>query len=121
MIDTDAALAALSLEDKCRLLAGKTTWRTKAFPHAGIPEVKMSDGPNGVRGEGHGGSSTPGVVVPSGITLGASWDPALLTEIGELLGTEARRKGAHILLGPTVNIHRTPVGGRTFECYSEDP
>ncbi len=121
MIDTDAALAALSLEDKCRLLAGKTTWRTKAFPHAGIPEVKMSDGPNGVRGEGHGGSSTPGVVVPSGITLGASWDPALLGEIGELLGTEARRKGAHILLGPTVNIHRTPVGGRTFECYSEDP
>jgi len=121
VIDTDAALAALSLEDKCRLLAGKTTWRTKAFPHAGIPEVKMSDGPNGVRGEGHGGSSTPGVVVPSGITLGASWDPALLTEIGELLGTEARRKGAHILLGPTVNIHRTPVGGRTFECYSEDP
>ena len=75
MIDTDAALAALSLDDKCRLLAGKTTWRTKAFPHAGIPEVKMSDGPNGVRGEGHGGSSTPGVVVPSGITLGASWDP----------------------------------------------
>ncbi len=121
MIDVDAALTALSLEDKCRLLAGKTTWRTKAFPHAGIPEVKMSDGPNGVRGEGHGGSSTPGVVVPSGITLGASWDPELLREIGELLGTEARRKGAHILLGPTVNIHRTPVGGRTFECYSEDP
>ncbi|MET0663764.1 MAG: glycoside hydrolase family 3 C-terminal domain-containing protein [Ilumatobacteraceae bacterium] len=121
MIDIDAALTALSLEDKCRLLAGKTTWRTKAFPHAGIPEVKMSDGPNGVRGEGHGGSSTPGVVVPSGITLGASWDPQLLGEIGELLGTEARRKGAHILLGPTVNIHRTPVGGRTFECYSEDP
>ena len=121
MIDTDAALAALSLDDKCRLLAGKTTWRTKAFPHAGIPEVKMSDGPNGVRGEGHGGSSTPGVVVPSGITLGASWDPGLLERIGELLGTEARRKGAHILLGPTVNIHRTPVGGRTFECYSEDP
>ena len=121
MIDIDAALTALSLEDKCRLLAGKTTWRTKAFPHAGIPEVKMSDGPNGVRGEGHGGSSTPGVVVPSGITLGASWDPELLGEIGELLGTEARRKGAHILLGPTVNIHRTPVGGRTFECYSEDP
>ncbi len=121
MIDTDAALAALSLEDKCRLLAGKTTWTTKAFPHAGIPEVKMSDGPNGVRGEGHGGSSTPGVVVPSGITLGATWDPALLEQIGELLGTEAQRKGVHILLGPTVNIHRTPVGGRTFECYSEDP
>ena len=90
MIDTDAALAALSLEDKCRLLAGKTTWRTKAFPHAGIPEVKMSDGPNGVRGEGHGGSSTPGVVVPSGITLGASWDPELL----ERDRRAARHRGA---------------------------
>ncbi len=81
----------------------------------------MSDGPNGVRGEGHGGSSTPGVVVPAGITLGATWDPDLLNEIGSLLGTEAIRRGAHVLLGPTVNLHRTPVGGRTFECYSEDP
>ncbi len=121
MIDTEAALAALSLEDKCTLLAGRTTWRTWAFPEAGIPQVKMSDGPNGVRGEGHGGSSTPGVVVPAGITLGATWDPNLLNQIGSLLGTEAIRKGAHVLLGPTVNLHRTPVGGRTFECYSEDP
>ena len=121
MIDIDAALAALSLEDKCRLVAGKTTWRTHAFPDAGIPQLKMSDGPNGVRGEGHGGSGTPGVVVPAGITLGATWDPDLVGEIGALIGTEAIRKGAHIVLGPTVNLHRTPVGGRTFECYSEDP
>jgi len=121
VIDIDASLAALSLADKCRLLAGKTTWRTKAFPHAGIPQIKVSDGPNGVRGEGHGGTATPGVVVPSGITLGATWDVELLEEIGELLGREARRKRAHVLLAPTVNLHRTPVGGRTFECYSEDP
>jgi beta-glucosidase len=121
VIDIDAALAALSLDDKCVLVAGRSTWRTRAFPDAGIPEIKMSDGPNGVRGEGHGGSSTPGVVVPSGITLGATWDPDLVGEIGDLLGTEARRKGAHVLLGPTVNLHRTPLGGRTFECYSEDP
>jgi beta-glucosidase len=59
--------------------------------------------------------------VPAGITLGATWDPDLVGEIGSLIGTEARRKGAHIVLGPTVNLHRTPVGGRTFECYSEDP
>ena len=121
MIDIDAALAALSLDDKCRLVAGQNTWRTHAFPEAGVPQLKMSDGPNGVRGEGHGGAGTPGVVVPSGITLGATWDPELLGEIGELIGTEAIRKGAHIVLGPTVNLHRTPVGGRTFECYSEDP
>lgn len=119
MIDIDAAIAALSLADKCTLVAGRTTWRTHAFP--GIPQLKMSDGPNGVRGEGHGGSGTPGVVVPAGITLGATWDPELVEEIGSLVGTEARRKGAHIVLGPTVNLHRTPVGGRTFECYSEDP
>jgi beta-glucosidase len=121
VIDIDAALAALSLDDKCRLVAGRSTWRTQAFPDAGVPQLKMSDGPNGVRGEGHGGSGTPGVVVPSGITLGATWDPDLVGEVGALVGTEARRKGAHIVLGPTVNLHRTPVGGRTFECYSEDP
>ncbi len=121
MIDIDAALAALSLDDKCALVAGRSTWRTHAFPDAGVPQLKMSDGPNGVRGEGHGGSGTPGVVVPAGITLGATWDPDLVGEIGALIGTEARRKSAHIVLGPTVNLHRTPVGGRTFECYSEDP
>ncbi|MBG7603869.1 MAG: glycoside hydrolase family 3 protein, partial [Actinobacteria bacterium] len=121
MIDIDSALNALTLDEKCLLLSGKTTWRTQAFPDAGIAQIKMSDGPNGVRGEGHGGSGTPGVVVPSGITLGATWDPELMEQIGSLLGTECRRKGAHVLLGPTVNLHRTPVGGRTFECYSEDP
>ena len=121
MIDIEAALGALTLEQKCRLLAGETNWRTRADPEAGIPQVKMSDGPTGLRGEGHGDSGTPGVAVPAGVTLGASWDPALLADIGDLLGTEARRKRAHVLLGPTINLHRTPVGGRTFECYSEDP
>jgi beta-glucosidase len=114
-------MAALTLEQKCRLVAGRTTWRTQAYPEAGIPQLKMSDGPNGVRGEGHGGAGTPGVVMPSGITTGATWDPELAVELGELIGTEARRKGAHIVLGPTVNLHRTPLGGRTFECFSEDP
>ncbi len=121
MIDIDAALAALSLDDKCRLVAGLTTWRTQPFPNAGVPQLKMSDGPNGVRGEGHGGAGTPGVVMPSGITTGATWDPELVAELGALVGTEAVRKGSHIVLGPTVNLHRTPVGGRTFECFSEDP
>ncbi|MEP1125089.1 MAG: glycoside hydrolase family 3 C-terminal domain-containing protein [Ilumatobacter sp.] len=121
MIDIEAALGALSLDDKCRLVAGETNWRTHAFPDAGIPQLKMSDGPTGLRGEGHGSAGTPGVAVPAGITLGASWDADLLAEIGDLLGKEAIRKRAHVVLGPTVNLHRTPVGGRTFECYSEDP
>jgi beta-glucosidase len=121
VIDIEAALDTLSLSDKCRLVAGQTNWRTKAYPAANIPQLKMSDGPTGIRGEGHGAAGTPGVAVPAGITLGATWDPDLLAEIGDLLGTEARRKRAHVLLGPTVNLHRTPIGGRTFECYSEDP
>ncbi|MEM9042118.1 MAG: glycoside hydrolase family 3 C-terminal domain-containing protein [Actinomycetota bacterium] len=121
MIDVDASLAALSLRERCLLVVGQTNWRTQAFPEAGVPQLKMSDGPAGLRGEGHGSSGTPGVSTPSGITLGSSWDPDLLREIGDLLGTEARRKRAHVLLGPTVNLHRTPIGGRTFECYSEDP
>ncbi|MEM1333164.1 MAG: glycoside hydrolase family 3 C-terminal domain-containing protein [Actinomycetota bacterium] len=121
MIDVDAVLAALTLEDRCELLAGATTWRTHAFPEAGLPALKMSDGPTGIRGEGHGSNGVPGVAVPSAITLGATWDPDLLAEIGDLLGTEAVRKRAHVLLGPTVNLHRTPLGGRTFECYGEDP
>jgi beta-glucosidase len=121
VIDIEAALAALSLDDKCRLVAGRSNWRSHAIAEAGVPQLKVSDGPNGIRGEGHGGSATPGVVVPAGITLGATWDPDLVGEIGSLVGTEAIRKRAHVVLGPTVNLHRTPVGGRTFECYSEDP
>ncbi|WP_420452635.1 beta-glucosidase [Ilumatobacter sp.] len=121
MIDADAALSALSLPDKCHLVAGASNWRTRAFPEAGIPQMKMSDGPTGIRGEGHGSSGTPGVAFPAGITLGATWDPDLLVEIGDLVGREAVRKRAHVVLGPTVNLHRTPIGGRTFECYSEDP
>src|SRR5688500_10733528 len=81
----------------------------------------MSDGPNGVRGEALGAHRTPGVAVPVGIALGATWDPALVGEIGSLLGLEAVRKGAHVLLAPTVNLQRTPIGGRVFECMSEDP
>src|SRR3546814_17911187 len=81
----------------------------------------MSDGPNGVRGDGLGARRTPGVTIPAGIALGASWDPELAGALGDLLGKEARRKGEHVLLAPTVNLQRTPVGGRVFECLSEDP
>ncbi|MCB0978130.1 MAG: glycoside hydrolase family 3 protein [Acidimicrobiales bacterium] len=114
-------LIGLDLDDKARLLGGATTWRTHEVQAAGVPTVKMSDGPNGVRGEFQDGGLVPGVVVPVGIALGATWNPTLLGRIGDLLGREAIRKRVHVLLGPTVNLHRTPVGGRVFECYSEDP
>ncbi|MGA1404505.1 MAG: beta-glucosidase family protein [Ilumatobacteraceae bacterium] len=114
-------LAALSLEEKCRLLGGASTWRTHAIPRLGIPALKMSDGPNGVRGESLGANRTPGVNIPTSIVIGASWDRSLAQELGVLLGREARRKSVHVVLAPTVNLHRTPIGGRTFECLSEDP
>jgi len=111
----------LSLDEKCDLLVGASSWRTRGFPDAGIPELKVSDGPNGVRGEGTGADRTPSVVIPVGIAQGATWDPDLVGRLGELLGREARRKRAHVVLAPAVNLHRTPIGGRTFEYFSEDP
>lgn len=114
-------LDGLTLDESCQLLGGATSWRTHAFEERGVPAIKMSDGPNGARGESAGALGVPGVVVPVGVALGATWDPALVERVGDLLGKEAQRRGAHVLLGPTVNIMRTPVGGRVFECYSEDP
>ncbi|HVM07245.1 MAG TPA: glycoside hydrolase family 3 C-terminal domain-containing protein [Acidimicrobiales bacterium] len=117
----DAWLTELTLEEKCRLLGGATSWRTHPIERVGIPVVKMSDGPNGVRGEFSADDRTPSVVVPVGIVQGATWDPELIGRVGDLLGKEARRKSAHVLLAPAVNLHRTPIGGRTFEYFSEDP
>lgn len=112
---------ALTLEEKARLLGGGSSWRTHPIERAGIPPLKMSDGPNGVRGDGLGARRTAGIAIPVGIAVGATWDPDLAGALGDLLGKEARRKGAHVLLAPTVNLQRTPVGGRVFECMSEDP
>ena len=114
-------LAELTVTEKCRLLAGASSWRTHPIERLGIPEIKMSDGPNGVRGEFSGDDRTPSVVVPVGIVQGATWDPELIEAVGDLLGREAVRKSAHVLLAPAVNLHRTPIGGRTFEFFSEDP
>jgi beta-glucosidase len=117
----ETLLAELTLEEKCHLLGGASSWRTHPIERLGIPEIKMSDGPNGVRGEFQGDEPTPSVVVPVGIVQGATWDPELIFRVGDLLGKEARRKSTHVLLAPAVNLHRTPVGGRTFEYFSEDP
>jgi beta-glucosidase len=117
----DGWLADLTLEERCRLLGGATNWRTHPVERLGIPAVKMSDGPNGVRGEHTAGDRAAAVLVPVGIVQGATWDPELIGRVGDVLGREARRRSAHVLLAPAVNLHRTPVGGRTFEYFSEDP
>ncbi|MFB7429924.1 glycoside hydrolase family 3 protein [Streptomyces microflavus] len=116
----DTALAALGLDDKTRLLAGQDLWSLPALPAIGLRSLVMSDGPIGVRGV-RWTAADPSVALPSPTALAATWDPELARRAGRLLAQEARRKGVHVLLAPTVNLHRTPLGGRHFEAYSEDP
>ncbi|WP_221361256.1 glycoside hydrolase family 3 protein [Streptomyces beigongshangae] len=116
----EAALAALDLDTKARLLAGQDMWSLPAVPGIGLGSLVMSDGPIGVRGV-RWTSDDPSVALPSPTALAATWDPGLARRAGRLLAQEARRKGVHVLLAPTVNLHRSPLGGRHFEAYSEDP
>ncbi|MEU6930692.1 glycoside hydrolase family 3 C-terminal domain-containing protein [Streptomyces sp. NPDC046374] len=116
----EAALAKLDLDAKTRLLAGQDMWSLPALPEIGLASLVMSDGPIGVRGV-RWTADDPSVALPSPTALAATWDPALARRAGRLLAQEARRKGVHVLLAPTVNLHRTPLGGRHFEAYSEDP
>ncbi|MFG3285165.1 glycoside hydrolase family 3 protein [Streptomyces sp. NPDC048111] len=116
----EAALGRLDLEAKARLLAGQDMWSLPALPEIGLRSLVMSDGPIGVRGV-RWSADDPSIALPSPTALAATWDPELARRAGTLLAQEARRKGVHVLLAPTVNLHRSPLGGRHFECYSEDP
>uniref|UniRef100_A0AAU3HVL4 Glycoside hydrolase family 3 C-terminal domain-containing protein n=1 Tax=Streptomyces sp. NBC_01393 TaxID=2903851 RepID=A0AAU3HVL4_9ACTN len=116
----EAALARLGLDAKARLLSGRNMWTLPALPEIGLESLVMSDGPIGVRGV-HWSADDPSVALPSPTALAAAWDPELARRVGTLLAQEARRKGVHVLLAPTVNLHRSPLGGRHFEAYSEDP
>lgn len=122
---TDAELAALvdrlTLAEQVTLLSGQDFWTVAPLPQHAIGSLRVTDGPNGARG---GGSLVGGVksaAFPVGIALGSTWSPALMAEIGRALAVEVKSKGAHMLLAPTVNIHRSVTNGRNFECYSEDP
>ncbi|MFE6305439.1 beta-glucosidase [Nocardiopsis sp. NPDC057823] len=116
----EEALAALDLEGRVALLSGGSMWAVPANPAIGLGRLVMSDGPVGVRGE-HWTPSDPSIQLPSPTALAATWDPGLVRTVGRLLAQEARRKGVHVLLAPAVNMHRSPLGGRHFETYSEDP
>ncbi|WP_405566691.1 glycoside hydrolase family 3 C-terminal domain-containing protein [Streptomyces phaeochromogenes] len=116
----ETALAKLDLDAKTRLLAGQDMWSLPALPEIGLKSLVMSDGPIGVRGV-RWTADDPSIALPSPTALAATWDPALARRAGTLLAQEARRKGVHVLLAPTVNLHRSPLGGRHFEAYSEDP
>lgn len=110
-------LDELTAEEKVSLVVGASMWATTPVPRLGLEPVVMSDGPVGVRGP-DGGTSA---MFPAPSALAATWDLGLAARSGALFAAEARRHGVDVVLAPQVNLQRTPVGGRHFECYSEDP
>lgn len=118
--DDVSLVARLSLEQKIRLLTGKDSWVLHGLPEIGLRPLVTSDGPAGVRGTRFD-RENPSSSLPSPIALGATWDEGLVEEVAFALGGEARSKGVDVLLAPTVNIVRTPLSGRGFECLAEDP
>jgi beta-glucosidase len=122
MADTEALLNALTLKEKATLTAGGNMFSTAPIERLGIPEVNVTDGPNGARGQAYPGiAGDPSTCIPCGSALGATWDPELVERLGRLVGAECLDRGCRGLLAPTVNLHRSPLAGRNFECFSEDP
>lgn len=116
----DALVESLPVDELCRLASGEDMWTSFAEPRIGLGKLAFSDGPVGVRGlkwDVHNTSAC----TPSPTALAATWDVDLVQQVGALCASEARRQGVDVVLAPTVNLHRTPFGGRHFECYSEDP
>ncbi|TDE32249.1 glycoside hydrolase family 3 C-terminal domain-containing protein [Actinomadura sp. 6K520] len=113
-------LGRLTLEQKVHLLTGDGFWTLRAVPEIGLRRIVMSDGPSGIRGTRWDERDTS-LLFPSPTALAATWDPELAERIGRLNGAQARERGVHVQLAPTLNLHRTPLGGRHFENYSEDP
>ncbi|MGY1727896.1 glycoside hydrolase family 3 C-terminal domain-containing protein [Geodermatophilus sp. SYSU D01062] len=120
-------LDGLPLERRATLLSGQDFWSTPPVEEAGLPSLVLTDGPHGVRRqEGDFGGpgitrNLPATCFPPAVAVGNSWDPAVAERIGAAIGREARALGVHVVLGPGVNIKRSPLGGRNFEYYSEDP
>jgi beta-glucosidase len=116
----ESLLDEMTLEEQVSLLAGATYWRTAEISRLGIPAIKVTDGTNGARGEAFvNGSRT--AAYPAEVALAATWNTDLVTEIGIDLAEEVRAKKAHVILAPSVNMHRNPLNGRNFENFSEDP
>ena len=113
-------LDRLTLEQKAALVQGADFWTTVPMPEIGLRALTLSDGPAGVRGP-RWDEREPSLNLPSGSALAASWDVDLAHRYGAAAASEARRKGVDVVLGPTINLHRSPLGGRHFECFSEDP
>ena len=119
MTNINKLIQDLTLREKISLMSGFNSWYTNKINRLGIPSIKMSDGPNGVRGDSNSGKSS--ACFPCAISIGSTWDMDLINQLGIALGEEAKVKDVDVLLGPTINIHRHPLGGRHFESFSEDP
>ncbi len=115
----DQIINQLSLKEKVTLLSGFNSWYSNKIDDKNIPSIKMSDGPNGVRGDSNSGKSS--ACFPCALSISSSWDLNQIQKVGIALGEEAKSKDVDVLLGPTINIHRHPLGGRHFESFSEDP
>src|SRR5271168_3067977 len=111
----EAILSKMTLEQKIDMIGGEDDFYIRAYPELGLPRLRMADGPIGVR---HGGPST---TMAGGISMAASWDPALAAKVGTQIARDARAKGVHFMLGPAFNIYRAPMNGRNFEYMGEDP
>ena len=119
----DALLEEMTLPEKVALLSGRNAWQTVPNERLGITPLSMTDGPHGVRADdaGMGRPVGPATSFPTGVSMAASWDPALIERVSGALAEETLGMECDVLLGPCVNIVRTPLAGRNFESYSEDP
>jgi beta-glucosidase len=126
-LDLPALLAELTAEEKASLVSGQGFWWTRAVPRVGVPSIMVSDGPHGLRKQDRRndhlglGDSLPATCFPTASALASSWDPDLVRAVGDAIGEEARAQGVSVVLGPGINIKRSPLCGRNFEYLSEDP
>jgi beta-glucosidase len=121
--DIDGLVKRMTLEEKVSILAGTDLWHLRGIKRLGIPAIKVTDGPYGARtiSDEDPGRTIYATCFPTGTAMAATWNRALIQKVGEALGKETKDRGCAILLGPCVNIHRSPLGGRNFESFSEDP
>ncbi|WP_099467113.1 glycoside hydrolase family 3 C-terminal domain-containing protein [Konateibacter massiliensis] len=127
MVNCKELISKMTLEEKASLLSGKDIWETKTVERFELPTVVLSDGPHGVRRQVGAGDhlglndSLPATCFPTAATIANSWDPSIAEMIGKCIGEEAIAQGVGVVLGPSMNMKRSPLCGRNFEYYSEDP
>ena len=115
-MDIESLIKKLTLEEKVLLVSGEDFWTTVALPSIGLRKMTVSDGPSGVRGP-LWDERSPSLSLPSASSISSTWNVETLKKVGKLMAFEARRKGVDVVLGPTINLHRSPLGGRHFESF----